>query len=99
MSSRNSRLNQSELLKALAISKALFFVKENWGNYEINKLLVEAHNIIQSDTNLKIEYFEICNKITLEKLSGHSNQYDDAVVVTAVFCGDVRLIDNLIVYK
>ena len=99
MSSRNSRLNKSELLEALAISKALFYVKENWGSYEINDLIHEARNIIQSVGILKIEYFEICNKITLERLSGHSNQYDDAVVVTAVFCGDVRLIDNLIVYK
>ncbi len=99
MSSRNTRLNESQQTEALAISKALFWVNDNWGKFTIAELLENAKKLIVNEKSLTIEYFDICNRINLEKLTGHSNQYTQAVIVTAVFCGEVRLIDNLIVQK
>ena len=99
MSSRNTRLSHQQQTEALAISKALFWVDENWGKYTIEVLLENAKILINKEKSLSIEYFDICNHISLQKLTGHSNQYTEAVIVTAVFCGEVRLIDNLIVHK
>jgi pantoate--beta-alanine ligase len=99
LSSRNTRLSTNERQEALNISKVLFWIKENWGNYTIIELKENACKQLLVNTNLKIEYLEICEFNTLLPLSGHSNQYNEAVILTAVFCGEVRLIDNIIVKK
>jgi len=99
LSSRNAHLLKHELSEAEAISKALFSIKENWGLNTIEQLIENARNIISEKKSLKIEYLNICNLNDLSILSGNSSNYDEAVILTAVFCGEVRLIDNLIVYK
>ena len=97
LSSRNTRLNEIQQKEALAISKSLFYIKENWGNDSVENLIASAEKIIESQKSLKIEYFKICNKTNLTALNGNSKNYKEAVILTAVFCGDIRLIDNLIV--
>lgn len=97
LSSRNARLNEAQQIEALAISKSLFYIKENWGNDTIENLIAVAAKMIETQKSLKIEYFKICNRSNLTTLNGHSKNYKEAVVLTAVFCGDIRLIDNLIV--
>jgi len=97
LSSRNARLSEAQHKEALAISKSLFYIKENWGNDTIENLIAAAEKIIETQKSLKIEYFKICNRTHLAALSGHSKNYKEAVILTAVFCGDIRLIDNLIV--
>ena len=99
LSSRNAHLLKHELSEAEAISKALFSIKENWGLNTIEQLIENARNIISEKKSLKIEYLNICNLNDLSVLSGNSSNYEEAVILTAVFCGEVRLIDNLIVYK
>lgn len=97
LSSRNVRLSEVQQIEALAISKALFYIKENWGNDSIENLISAATTMIEKQKSLKIEYFKICNRTNLTELSGNSKNYKEAVILTAVFCGDIRLIDNLIV--
>jgi pantoate--beta-alanine ligase len=97
LSSRNTRLNETQQKEALAISKSLFYIKENWGNDSVENLIAAAEIMIESQKSLKIEYFKICNKTNLTALNGNSKNYKEAVILTAVFCGDIRLIDNLIV--
>ena len=97
LSSRNTRLSEAQQIEALAISKSLFYIKENWGNDTIENLIAAAEKIIETQKSLKIEYFKICNRTHLTALNGHSKNYKEAVILTAVFCGDIRLIDNLIV--
>ena len=97
LSSRNTRLNETQQKEALAISKSLFYIKENWGNDSVENLIAAAEKMIESQKSLKIEYFKICNKTNLTALNGNSKNYKEAVILTAVFCGDIRLIDNLIV--
>ncbi len=97
LSSRNTRLNEAQQTEALAISKSLFYIKENWGNDTIENLIAAAEKMIESQKSLKIEYFKICNRTNLTALNGNSKNYKEAVILTAVFCGDIRLIDNLIV--
>ncbi|MFZ4799851.1 MAG: pantoate--beta-alanine ligase [Bacteroidia bacterium] len=97
LSSRNARLSEAQQIEALNISKAMFFVKENWGTESIENLIAGAIKIIETQKSLTIEYFTICNKTSLKALNGNSDNYKEAVILTAVFCGDIRLIDNLIV--
>jgi pantoate--beta-alanine ligase len=99
LSSRNTRLSETQQLEALAISKAMFFIQDHWGKESIDKLLQSAQEIIATQNSLAIEYFKICNKKSLQELEGNSKELDDAVILAAVFCGEVRLIDNLIVHK
>lgn len=97
LSSRNTRLSEAQQKEALNISKAMFFVKENWGTESIENLIAGAIKIIETQKSLTIEYFQVCNKTSLKALNGNSENYKEAVILTAVFCGDIRLIDNLIV--
>ncbi|MCF8429268.1 MAG: pantoate--beta-alanine ligase [Bacteroidia bacterium] len=97
LSSRNARLSEGQQKEALNISKAMFFVKENWGTETIENLIASATEIIETNKSLTIEYFQVCNKTSLKALNGSSQNQEDAVILTAVFCGDIRLIDNLIV--
>ncbi len=97
LSSRNTRLSEAQQIEALNISKAMFYVKENWGIETIENLIENATKIIETQKSLTIEYFSVCNKTSLKALNGNSGNYKEAVILTAVFCGDIRLIDNLIV--
>lgn len=99
LSSRNARLTADKRNEALNISKALFWIKQNWGKFSIQELKDTASKLMIENTNLIIEYLEICEYDTLLPLVGHSNHCNEAVVLTAVFCGDIRLIDNIIVKK
>ena len=97
LSSRNTRLSEAQQIEALAISKSIYFIKENWGNDSIENLIAAAEKIIESQKSLKIEYLKVCNRTNLTTLNGHSKNYKEAIILIAVFCGDIRLIDNLIV--
>lgn len=97
MSSRNVRLNKIQREEATAISKAMFYIQENWGLYTIEQLVQNALIIIGANKSLQVEYFNIYNSQTLELLKGNSADYSHAVVLAAVFCGEVRLIDNLVI--
>lgn len=97
LSSRNARLSEAQQIEALAISKSMFYIKENWGNDSIENLIAAAEKMIETHKSLKIEYFKICNRKNLVALNGNTKNYKEAVILTAVFCGDIRLIDNLIV--
>ena len=93
MSSRNVRLNSEARLSALKIYRCLCLIKENWNEANWKTGLQEGLNLINADPNLKLEYLSVANKESLEELSEFDN---DAVTLIAVNCGNVRLIDNMI---
>ncbi len=97
MSSRNVRLNKMQREEATAISKAMFYIQENWGLHTIEQLVQNALIFIGANKSLQVEYFNVYNSETLELLSGNSSAHLKAVILAAVFCGEVRLIDNLII--
>ena len=94
LSSRNARLSDEQRVQALQISKTLFssldFAKEN--NLEATKQYVE--NRIAESEGLRLEYFEIVDGNTLQTVSGWEDSNYIVGCIT-VFCGDVRLIDNI----
>lgn len=91
MSSRNERLTAGQRKNAANISKILFesrtFVPSKLPKEIVEWVTLQIDNI----PDLKVEYFEIVNKKTLQCVE---NWNDAAVGCVAVFCGEVRLIDN-----
>jgi len=92
MSSRNLRQSSSDREKSLAISNALYFVKKNAGMLSIDEAKKEAKNII-SQVGLQLDYLEIVDPLSLKNLSNWQAQQ---ICCVAAFCGEVRLIDNML---
>ncbi|MEN9744159.1 MAG: hypothetical protein RLZZ65_1964 [Bacteroidota bacterium] len=92
MSSRNLRLSSAERSQALSISRALQFVQKNAGLISIEEAKEMAKNMI-AESGLTIDYLEIVDPISLENLNNWQAQQ---VCCVAAFCGEVRLIDNML---
>jgi pantoate--beta-alanine ligase len=92
MSSRNLRLTLEQRQNAVSISRALTFVQNNMGKNTLEKIKQEAILIIEQ-AGLAIEYLEIVDPITLEKCT---EWQQSQVCCVAAFCGEVRLIDNML---
>src|SRR5665647_1168511 len=92
MSSRNERLTSEQRIKALEISKVLFescnFAPELSPD-EITKKVISE---INRNAGLEVEYFDIVDVESLRTIKKWSKP---AVGCIAVFCGEVRLIDNI----
>jgi pantoate--beta-alanine ligase len=98
MSSRNMRLTEKERKVAPLISQTLFKVKEMRHNHTIAQLKAFAEDTIKSEPLMQLEYFEISNAETLEPIT-QCEQAKSAVACIALKLGDVRLIDNVILYE
>lgn len=92
MSSRNMRLNEQEKKDALIIWNTLLFVKENYNNFSPQDLIKEAKAFFESG-NLMLEYLDIVDVESLEMIE---NWISPSVCCIAAYCGNVRLIDNLL---
>lgn len=92
MSSRNERLSTNQRKIAVAISKVLFESRNfatRFSPTELTDWVVGEVNAVQG---LEVEYFEIVDAVTLAKIEEWSKP---AVGCITVFCGEVRLIDNI----
>jgi pantoate--beta-alanine ligase len=94
MSSRNRRLSELERIEAVRVSQALRHIKEANFNDEPSLLIEEATKIITQSSLLTIEYLTIVDASTLEEVRQWSDG-KDYVALIAVWCGNVRLIDNM----
>ena len=94
MSSRNTLLTADERQRALTISRTLFasldFAAEN--SLAATKAFVEEK--INSTPGLELEYYQIVNGNTLQEINEWSD-CDYIVGCIALFCGKIRLIDNI----
>lgn len=94
MSSRNTLLSADERERALAISRTLFdslaFAKEN--TLAATKAFVES--AIASVPGLELEYYQIVDGNTLQEV-GEWTDCGYIVGCIALFCGKIRLIDNI----
>ncbi|WP_334166532.1 pantoate--beta-alanine ligase [Phocaeicola paurosaccharolyticus] len=94
LSSRNALLSAEERKTALNISKTLFESVD----YSKTHTLREAKGFVESSIaavdGLKLEYFEIVDGNTLQSLEEWQNSSYIVGCIT-VFCGSVRLIDNI----
>lgn len=94
LSSRNARLSDMERKQALNISKTLFDSIKFAENHTVVETQQMVENAIRNADGLELEYFEIVDGNTLQKITAWEDT-NYAVGCITVFCGDVRLIDNI----
>ena len=91
LSSRNQRLSDEEKQIAVNISQTLF-ASMNWAKTasvaEVQQRVIDTINAVDG---LEVEYYEIVDKYTLQS----TDCWDNAVGCVTVYCGPVRLIDNI----
>lgn len=94
LSSRNKRLSAQERENALNISQTLFKSRTFAASHTVSETQKMVEEAIEDAPGLRLEYFEIVDGNTLQKV----NSWEDAQYVVGcitVFCGEVRLIDNI----
>ncbi len=94
LSSRNARLSTTEREFALNISLTLFRSKTFAETHTVAETQKYVEDAIAASKGLRLEYFEIVDGTTLQKIARWEDT-DYAVGCITVFCGDVRLIDNI----
>ena len=94
LSSRNARLSAEERDNALKISQTLFKSRTFAATHTVSETLKFVEDAIAAVPGLRLEYFEIVDGNTLQKVDNW-NQTSYVVGCITVFCGDVRLIDNI----
>ena len=91
LSSRNERLSNEEKQTAVNISKTLFASLE-WAKTgsvaEVQQRVIDTINAIPG---LEVEYYSIVDQTTLQPVA----TFDYAIGCITVYCGPVRLIDNI----
>ncbi len=94
MSSRNSRLTKSHRNAAPFIYHTLKRVKKMFENYSENEIEKWVINEFNGNNLLSIEYFQIADEETLEKIKtkDFNKKYRAFIAINA---GDIRLIDNI----
>ena len=91
LSSRNQRLSEEEKKTAVNISRTLFSSLEWAKNASVAQVQQRVIDTINAIEGLDVEYYEIVDKTTLQP----TNTFDNAVGCVTVYCGPVRLIDNI----
>ena len=94
LSSRNARLSDVERQQVLNISKTLFLSKEFASSHTVAETQQFVEDAIAASEGLELEYFELVDGNTLQKISNWE-ETTYAVGCITVYCGDVRLIDNI----
>ncbi len=95
MSSRNALLTPEQRENAAEISKTLFTAKELARNKSVRELEQWALETINKNPFLNVEYIEIVDSETLQPISNW-DENGTKIICAAVFCGKVRLIDNVV---
>ncbi|GAA4784255.1 pantoate--beta-alanine ligase [Olivibacter ginsenosidimutans] len=97
MSSRNVRLSSEGRKNALALSRALFMVKQKLNQGEsLLQLKREAVDFLQQSPGITLEYFAICASDTLTEIEVLEEIDKPLVAILAAWVDGVRLIDNVL---
>lgn len=98
MSSRNVLLSKEQRLEAAKISRALFYIRDNWKQHTMYDLRIEAISRIEAGGLMKVEYLELADSNTLEPIYNWEQSQFPRLFI-AVQVGAVRLIDNVGIIK
>jgi pantoate--beta-alanine ligase len=98
MSSRNQLLSKTDRMQAAMIYEALKMVKIQSGYSTINEIKRFIEQLFHKTKNTKLEYFEIVDMYTLKPLTTWA-QSSNVIACIAVYVGNVRLIDNIILFS
>ena len=95
MSSRNARIALEDRSKVNLIYSVLAEAAERVGEYSPLQIQSLALSKLKTEPRFRVEYFEIVDGRTLLPIQRFEDT-DYAVALVAVWVGDVRLIDNII---
>lgn len=95
MSSRNELLTEEQRKNATVISETLFKAKELKGQKSVQEITDWVTETINKNPFLDVEYFEIVDDEQLQPLKSWDEK-STKVGCVAVFCGKIRLIDNIV---
>ena len=91
LSSRNERLSEAEKQTAVNISRILFASVDYAKTHSVSEAQQWVIDEINAVEGLEVEYYEIVDQTTLLPVSDFSH----AIGCVTVYCGPVRLIDNI----
>lgn len=91
MSSRNERLSEQEKQIAVGISQTLLSSLEWAKTASVSQVQQQVIDTINAIEGLEVEYYDIVDKTTLQP----TDSFENAVGCVTVYCGPVRLIDNI----
>lgn len=94
MSSRNVRLTPEQRAVAPAIHRALTASVDYAKNHTPAETIAHVVDEINAQPFMKVEYYQIVDGKTMQPISDWAETSEPVGCVT-VFCGDVRLIDNI----
>lgn len=94
MSSRNTLLSAEERERALAISRTLFASLDYAKTNTLVSTKAFVVDAINSVSGLELEYYHIVDGDTLQEIEDW-DESDYVVGCIALFCGKIRLIDNI----
>jgi pantoate--beta-alanine ligase len=94
MSSRNVLLNSSQRKSACLISQSLFEAQKIYKDFSTESLKKFIIDKINTDANLKVEYFELVSEPDLGLIESWDIK-EKILACVAVQVGNVRLIDNI----
>ena len=94
MSSRNTLLSCEERNRALTISRTLFASLPFATEHTLQDTKTFVENAINETDGLELEYFQVVDGNTLQELKEWGDS-DYVVGCIALFCGKIRLIDNI----
>jgi len=94
LSSRNARLSCEEREKSAIISQTLLKSSNFADEISVVDLKKWVTDKIDEEPLLKVEYFDICDAVTLQSIQDWTDS-QNIIGCIAVFCGEVRLIDNV----
>jgi pantoate--beta-alanine ligase len=94
-SSRNTRLTEEQRVEAAKIYRTLFKARELTSKQTVQELKEWVITTINASPDLQVEYFDVVNGKTLQPISSWEDT-DCIMGCIAVFCGKIRLIDNIL---
>lgn len=94
LSSRNARLSDEQRIQTLQISKTLFASVEYAQTHTLAETKAFVESAISNSEGLRLEYFEIVDGNSLQTVCDWKDSSYIVGCIT-VFCGEVRLIDNI----
>jgi len=94
LSSRNVRLSDDGRNQALFIFKALDYLRTNCTCSTLEQSKEKALAILSQSTGIEVEYFEICDPVTLRRIDS-CTKTTSGIALIAAWVDGVRLIDNM----
>ena len=94
MSSRNSRLSAGQRKNALAISRALKYIRDHFAGGDPSEALGKAQHLLDT-AGFTTDYIAIAKVADLQPVKEWDGR-EKIIVLIAAFQGEVRLIDNLL---